>query len=152
VQATTTGVALGANLALGKTAVASSGGGASSVTDGNYGTRWQAATINPGEWIYVDLGSDVDVTHVKLVWEAAYATTFDIQVCPASCASGGVDTTTWAWQPAYTATRTLPGPFPYFELLPLTTPVTGEFVRMRANALALAYGASLYELEVYSAP
>jgi hypothetical protein len=152
VQSTTTGSGLGLNLALGKTALASSGGNPGSVTDGDYGTRWQAATVNAGEWIYVDLGSDIDVTDVKLVWEAAYANDFDIQVCPASCVAGGADTTTWARQPAYAATGTLPGPFPYYELLHMTTPVTGEFVRMRANALALPYGASLYEFEVYSAP
>jgi hypothetical protein len=153
VQSTTTGSGLGANLALGKTALASSGGSPSNVTDGNYGTRWQAATINAGEWIYVDLGSDIDVTDVKLVWEAAYANNFDIQVCPASCAGGSADSTTWLWQAAYSATRTLPGPFPYYELLHLQTPITGEYVRMHANVAALPpYGASLYEFEVYSAP
>ena len=53
---------------------------------------------------------------------------------------------------AYSADRTLTGPFPYFELIALTTPTTGQFVRMRATARGSIYGNSLWEMEVYSAP
>ncbi|MEI9940705.1 MAG: fibronectin type III domain-containing protein [Pseudomonadota bacterium] len=155
---TIAGTYVGPNLAIGKTAVASSATGdvASRAIDGNTGTRWQAGTTAANEWIYVNLGDGVtaNFTHVKLVWESAYAKTYDIEVCPANC--DDTDPThpnTWAWQLAYTTptAQTIAG-FPYYQMVQLTTPITGQFIRMKAKTLALAYGASLYEFEVFSAP
>jgi len=155
ISSKTTGTALGPNLALGKTAVASSENGfpASNVTDGNYGTRWQSNFDDP-EWIYVNLGDGnaANITHVKLVWEAAYSKSFDIQVCAATCDDGGTAPDTWAWTTAYSADRSLAGPFPYFELIQLTNPTMGQFVRLRGNSRGTVYGHSLWEMEVYSAP
>ena len=157
---TTTGTAVGPNIALGKTAVASSStADQGKVVDGRIDTRWQAATKTPGEWIYVNLGNgnDVNITHVKLVWEAAYATTFDIQVCPGTCddvAATPVDS--WAWVTAYSSpsVQTLTG-FPNYQMVTLTTPTVGQFIRMKVKTLPTAgavYPASLWEFEVFSAP
>ena len=155
---TTPGTYLGPNLALGKTAVASSQTGdvASRVIDGDIGTRWQANSTNANEWIYVNLGDGVTAkfTHVKLVWENAYAKTYDIEVCAATC--DDMDPThpdTWAWQLAYTtpSAQTLSG-FPNYQMVPLTTQITGQFIRLKAKTLALAYGVSLWEFEPFSAP
>jgi hypothetical protein len=38
-----------------------------------------------------------------------------------------------------------------FQFVQLTTPVTGRFIRMKAKTLAAAYGASLYEFQVFRA-
>ena len=155
---TTSGSYVGPNLAIGKTAVASSATGdvASRAIDGNTGTRWQANSTTANEWIYVNLGDGVSAkfTHVKLVWESAYAKTYDIEVCPADCDDADpTHPNNWAWQLAYTtpSAQTITG-FPNYQMVQLTTPITGQFIRMKAKTLAIAYGASLYEFEVFSAP
>ena len=71
-----------ANLALGKTAVAStsySGLPASNVTDGNINSRW-SSQFSDSEWIYVDLGSVCTINRVVLRWETAYGRGYKIQV------------------------------------------------------------------------
>lgn len=153
---TTTGTQLGNNLSIGKTAVASTATGdvAKNVIDGNIGTRWQANVATAGEWIYVNLGDGnaVNVTDVKLVWEAAYAKSFDIQLCAATCDDMGGAVDGWAWSTAYNGPSATLAGFPYYQLVHFTTPGIAQFVRMKAKTLGSAYGASLYEFEVYSAP
>jgi hypothetical protein len=144
-------------LALNKSAVASSKqSDAAKVLDGNVTTRWQAATTANSEWIYVNLGDGnaQNITHVKLVWEAAYATSYDIQVCAATCDDDtAITADNWAWVTAYNGpTATLSG-FPNYQLVALTTPTVGRFIRMKPKTLASSqYGASLWELEVFSQP
>ncbi|MET0795069.1 MAG: fibronectin type III domain-containing protein [Polyangiaceae bacterium] len=152
---TTTGPNVGSNLALNKTAVASSAKTDSGkVLDGSVTTHWQAASTATTEWIYVNLGegNSQNITHVKLVWESAYATSFDIQVCDAACddnATLAVDS--WAWVTGYSgSTATLSG-FPNYQFVTLTTPTTGQFIRMKPKTLSGASGASLDEFEVFSA-
>lgn len=51
-------------------------------TDGNPETRWSVDRTQrdrPDSWIAVDLGSEVTVAGVRLLWEAAYATRYVIQ-------------------------------------------------------------------------
>ncbi len=47
-------------------------------TDGNLSTRWASDWSDP-QWIQVDLGQVTAVNHIQLVWEAAYATAYQIQ-------------------------------------------------------------------------
>ncbi|WP_239119396.1 discoidin domain-containing protein, partial [Planotetraspora thailandica] len=72
-------------LSQGKTATASSqenaATSASAAVDGNSGTRWSSAFSDP-QWLQVDLGASATVSQVVLNWEAAYASTFRIQVSP----------------------------------------------------------------------
>jgi hypothetical protein len=75
------------NLALNKTATASSTSGNNS--PGNvtspatwrnyYNTKWVSASSDP-QWITVDLGSAMDVNRVILKWDDNYAKSFKIQV------------------------------------------------------------------------
>jgi hypothetical protein len=75
------------NLALHKTATASSVSGshaASNVTDSstwqNYmKTRWTSDASDP-QWVMVDLGSAMEVSRVILKWDSSYAKSFKIQV------------------------------------------------------------------------
>jgi hypothetical protein len=73
----------GTNLALGKTATASStdnsAGQPSNAVDGRLDTRWSSA-YQDNQWIQVDLGAVTTFDRVILVWETAYASEFDIQV------------------------------------------------------------------------
>jgi hypothetical protein len=151
----TTGTYLGPNLALGKTAVASSvynGANAANVNDNNFGSRWQGVFGTQTEWIYIDLGSaTVKPTAVELVWEAAYSTTFDIQVCTANCTGATVDN--WGWVTVVSPTNTFPNN-PYYQMIaiPPASQVAGQYIRMKSKTLkqqGVAYGPSLYEFEVF---
>ena len=74
-----------ANLALNEPAVASSSRrnlfSASAVFDGNLSTYWASEFSDP-QWVYVDMGANYTVDHVKLRWSSAYATAYKIQVSP----------------------------------------------------------------------
>ena len=82
------------DLALGKTATASSESGtnvAASVTKAttyqNYtATRWESAASDP-QWIMVDLGSATEINRVVLKWYTDYGKAFKIQT--------STDSTTW---------------------------------------------------------
>src|SRR5258708_27459422 len=61
------------NIALNKTATASSVTGtntANFAVDGNGGTRWESAYSDP-QWIQVDLGSRPGIRHVRKEWRTA---------------------------------------------------------------------------------
>ena len=82
------------DLALGKTATASSESGANAAagvtkatTYQNYtATRWESAASDP-QWIMVDLGSAMEVNRAILKWYTDYGKAFKIQV--------STDSTTW---------------------------------------------------------
>jgi hypothetical protein len=73
----------GTDLALGKTATASSvdnsGDGPGNAVDGNPGTRWSSA-YEDNQWIQVDLGSVATFDQVVIVWEQADALNYAILV------------------------------------------------------------------------
>lgn len=48
--------------------------------DGSLSTRWASAEGVDPQWIYVDLDSTATITQVKLYWEVAYASAYQIQV------------------------------------------------------------------------
>lgn len=153
--ATTTGPAVGNNLALNKTAVASSDKTDSpKVVDGSVTSHWQAATTATSEWIYVNLGdgNDANITHVKLVWESSYATSFDIQVCAASCDDDSTVTVdNWAWTTAYSGSVAPLSGFPNYQFVTLTTPTFGQFIRLKPKTLSGSTGPSLDEFQIFSA-
>jgi beta-glucosidase-like glycosyl hydrolase len=124
------------NAALGRPAVASSvqdaGFPASAAVDGNPATRWSSAFSDP-QWLRVDLGSVVTICQVVLVWEAAYATAFQIQT------SAGAD---GPWTTIYSTTSGTGGT----QTLDVTG--SGRYVRMLGTARATGWGYSLWELVV----
>jgi glucose/arabinose dehydrogenase/type 1 glutamine amidotransferase len=102
--------------------------------DGNLtGTRWSSAASDP-QWIYVDLGSTVNVSRVVLTWEAAYATAYQIQTSP--------NASTWT-----TIYSTTTGNGATDDLTGLSG--SGRYVRMNGTARATVWGYSLWELQVY---
>jgi F5/8 type C domain len=132
--ASTTGTV---NLALNKAAVASSleGGtyAASKAFDGNTSTRWSSQFADP-QWVYVDLGARYNVSRVKLIWEAAYSTSYKIQVSN--------DATMWT-----DIYSTASGKGGTVDLSSVTG--VGRYVRMYGSARGTVYGHSLWEMEVY---
>lgn len=53
--------------------------------DGDEGTRW-GSNHTDDEWLVVDLGEDCLVSRVDILWEAAYASRYDIQLAADGCA------------------------------------------------------------------
>ena len=125
------------NLALNKTAVASSVEGtartAAQAVDGSMATRWASQPGIDPQWIYVDLGKTYQIDQVVLKWETAFARAFQVYVSSdgynwtniysASYGDGGTDT--------------------------INTAAQGRYVMVYGNRRGTAYGYSLWELEVY---
>jgi hypothetical protein len=126
-------------LSQGKPAVASSTESAafpaSSAVDGDPGTRWSSAFSDP-QWLQVDLGRFATVTQVRLRWETAYATAFQIQV------SGDAS----SWTPIFATTTGTGG------TQTLAVNGSGRYVRMFGTARATQWGYSLFEFEVFGVP
>ncbi|MFC1411395.1 discoidin domain-containing protein [Streptacidiphilus sp. N1-12] len=138
VGGTTPGTCGTTNAALNHTATASStenaGTPASAAFDGNTGTRWSSAFSDP-QWVQVDLGSSQSICQVVLQWEAAYASSFQIQVS---------DTGTGGWTNIYSTTTGTGG------TQTLNTTGTGRYIRMNGTARGTAYGYSLWEFQVHT--
>ncbi|MET8527508.1 ThuA domain-containing protein [Micromonospora sp. NPDC005172] len=126
----------GTNLAKGKPARASSYEGAfvaANAFDGVAGTRWGSSFGDP-QWIDVDLGATYALSRVKLTWEAAYGSAYQIQT-----STDGV---------TFTTIRTVTGGDGGVDDLTGLTG-SGRYVRLLGTARGTAWGYSLYEFEVY---
>lgn len=123
------------NLALNKTATASSfSSDTQKSVDGNLATRWGSAYLN-NEWYKVDLGASMTVDKVVINWEAAYDSEYSIQtstddstyttVYSTTTGDGGIDTITFA-------------------------PITARYVKILLTTRATIWGSSFWELEVFN--
>lgn len=127
------------NLALGKTTACSGSESANTsadkVTDGLLDTRWSSRFMD-GEWITIDLEKLYLINRVKLYWENAYATHFDIQL-----SEDGVN-----FVNAYTATNAKGG---IQDIILPEGPTKARYVRIYCHKRNTGYGSSLWEVEVY---
>ena len=121
------------NLSLGKTVVASSGSNTGRVNDNDESTRWSASNSN-NQWIYIDLGAPMTVSRVEILWEAAYARTFRIEV--SNDASN--------WTSVFRTEDSLGG----LETV-VFNPVEARYVRMFGEVRALNYGMSIWEYRIF---
>ena len=129
------------NLALGKTAVASSTNTgnygqalpAGAINDGNMGTRWGSQYSDP-QWVYIDLGSTYNINEVKLFWETAYGKAYQIQV------SNDANNWTTIYSTSYGTGGTN-------DLTGLSG--SGRYVRMYGTARGTVWGYSIWEMQVY---
>ncbi|RKN37225.1 discoidin domain-containing protein [Streptomyces hoynatensis] len=102
-------------------------------TDGDRATRWASDWSDP-QWLQVDLGRVTELHHVQLIWEAAYARAYQVQVSDdgsgwrtvheVGAGQGGVDTA--------------------------EVTGSGRYVRVLATQRGTGYGYSLYEFGVYA--
>ncbi len=126
------------NLALGKTATCSGSEGdgtnASKAVDGLLDSRW-SSRFQDNEWICIDLGADYDLSRVKLYWESAYATSYEIQT-----STDGVTFST-----VYANTQSTGGT----QDITLPADSHGRYVRVLCLTRNTGYGSSLWEIEVY---
>ena len=109
---------------------------AAAAVDGDTTTRWSSDHSDP-QWIYVDLGTNYNITRVKLDWETAYAQAYQIQVSN--------DTTNWTT--IYSTTNGVGG---VNDLMGLSG--SGRYVRMYGTVRGSIYGYSLWEFGVYTTP
>jgi hypothetical protein len=107
---------------------------AAKATDGDEGTRWSSAFSDP-QWIAVDLGRPATINRVRLLWEAAYASAYRVQVSPDGA----------AWTDVY-ATEDGGGESETVKF----APVSARFVRMYGTKRGTEFGYSLFSLEVYA--
>lgn len=125
------------NVAKGKSAYSSSEENAGTLTvnatDDDTTTRWGSAHTDD-EWIYVDLGKEYDINSVEIVWEAAHASSYDIQVSD--------DATIW------TTVKSVSGCAGGTDLQKVSA--TARYVKIQGRTRSSAYGYSLYELRVYA--
>ncbi len=105
---------------------------AANAVDNSYSTRWSSAYSDP-QWIMVDLGATYNVSRVKITWEAAYASEYQIQVSN--------DASTWT---SIFSTTTGTG-----GINDLTVSGTGRYIRMYGTKRGTTYGYSIWVFEVY---
>jgi beta-glucosidase-like glycosyl hydrolase len=105
---------------------------AAAATDGDPGTRWESAYSDP-QWLEVDLGAQQQICNVGLMWEAAYASGFQIQVSN--------DNSTWT--NIYSTTTGTGGS----QSFPVS--VTARYIRMYGTVRATQWGYSILEFDVY---
>lgn len=146
----------GVNLALNKTAVASSieanSVRAELAVDGNPSTHWGSGTTGGPDWIYVDLGSVEEVGLVHILWESQKANSYKVQYAvelPAD-ESGWTsikDSSTW--------------PASIDDNIVLESPVQARYIRVLIpsysssdhgdNGIVDWNSISIHEIEVYGA-
>ena len=134
---TPTATPVGGNLALNKTATASSAIGGNTAANAfdadNANTRWESDYSDP-QWIQVDLGSNYTVSRVVLSWEAAYGKTYQIQT-----STDGTN-----WNTVYSTASSDGG----IDDISFGS-TTARYVRMYGTERGTGYGYSLWEFEVY---
>lgn len=106
---------------------------AARAVDGDEKTRWSSNFADP-QWIEVDLGAVHRIEGVRLNWERAAASSYDIQV--------SADRTSWQTVHSRKGGR---GGVETFTGLK----APGRYVRMLGHARKTEYGYSLWEFEVY---
>ena len=100
-------------------------------------TRW-SSRFQDGEWIAVDLEKCYKLTKVKLFWENAYATSFDIEI-----SDDGENYT-----PVKSVTNAKGG-VQEWDIRVNDEAVEAQFVRISCKTRNTGYGVSLWELEIY---
>ncbi|MBW8040334.1 MAG: cellulase family glycosylhydrolase [Planctomycetes bacterium] len=130
------GVNIALNQPTARSSVENSSYESANAVDGSGSTRWSSQFSDP-QWIYVDLGAQKAVDSVRLNWEAAYGTSYQIQVSDDAS----------AWTDVYSTSSGNGG----IEDIDLGGVVT-RYVRMYGTQRATSYGYSLWEFEVYGSP
>ncbi|MFH9819782.1 discoidin domain-containing protein [Streptomyces sp. NPDC017230] len=102
-------------------------------TDGRTDTRWASDWSDP-QWIQVDLGTATPIRKLQLVWDPAYAKSYDVQVSD--------DGTTWR-----TVHTTSAG---NGDVDTIDVTENARHVRLHLTARGTGWGYSLHEFGVYS--
>lgn len=102
-------------------------------TDGRADTRWASDWSDP-QWIQVDLGAPTPIRKLQLVWDPAYAKSYDVQVSD--------NGTTWRTVHTTTAGNG--------DIDTIDVAETARYVRLHLTARGTGWGYSLHEFGIYS--
>ncbi|MCM3302239.1 discoidin domain-containing protein [Streptomyces pseudogriseolus] len=101
-------------------------------TDGRADTRWASDWSDP-QWIQVDLGSATPVRKLQLVWDPAYAKSYEVQVSD----NGS------AWRTVHSTTTGND------DIDTIDVAATARHVRLHLTARGTGWGYSLHEFGIY---
>ncbi|MEV5336557.1 discoidin domain-containing protein [Streptomyces werraensis] len=101
-------------------------------TDGRADTRWASDWSDP-QWIQVDLGSATPVRKLQLVWDPAYAKSYEVHI-----SDNGT-----AWRTVH-STTTGNG-----DIDTIDVAATARYVRLHLTARGTGWGYSLHEFGIY---
>ena len=107
---------------------------ASLAVDGNAGTRWESAHGENNKTLTIDLLAIYKLTEIVINWEAAFASSFNIQV--------STDKTNWTTVQSNTSGKN-------GEQKITVNNVNARYVRINCLERATGYGFSIWEIEVY---
>lgn len=128
---------LASNIALNKPVTVSStetgANVASNAVDGNNTTRWSSVYSDP-QWVYVDLLDRYNISEINILWEAAYASDYQIQVSE--------DASNWSTVKTVSGNTAIVNEHAEVN-------ATGRFLRIYGIGRATNWGYSIYELEVF---
>ena len=116
----------------GSSATASSGE-AESAIDGNEGTRWESAKTDDETWT-LNMGQARVFNTVKILWEAAYCTEFEL-----SYSNDGEN-----WTSLYTETNLTKAGWQTIKV----NKTTAQYIQYHGTKRATVYGQSFYEFQV----
>lgn len=127
------------NIALGKTAYESSheneGSLIKHLTDGDVNTRWGSQHTD-NEWCYIDLGKEAYISSTAILWEAAFASSYEIQI--------SADGKTWETVKTVTG---ITNSSRVNDRQQINT--TTRYIRMNGLTRGTQYGYSIYEFQVF---
>ncbi|GIJ49295.1 hypothetical protein Val02_61810 [Virgisporangium aliadipatigenens] len=106
---------------------------ASNAVDSSTTTRWASAYADP-QWIQVDLGGTYTVSRVRLLWEAAYGSAYQIQSSPDGA----------TWSTVRTVTGANGGEDDHTGLN-----ASARYVRILGTSRGTQWGYSLYQFQVF---
>lgn len=123
--------------------------------DGDPEERWGSHHTDD-EWLVVDLGEDCLISRAELLWEAAYASRYELQTAPDGCRmtqleveyAGQRHTVTVPADDQWTTVVTEQASGPGMKST-LMNNANGRYVRMRGLQRGTDYGYSLYEISIY---
>jgi hypothetical protein len=124
---------------------------APNAVDGMLSTRWESVQADP-QWLDVDFGAPVFIGEVDILWEAACAKNYDLEI-----SSNG---TTWTTIPngtisgnttAASVVGANPTPPTDWSKAVVTKPLaaSGRYLRMNGTVRCTTYGYSIWELRAY---
>jgi len=126
------------NIAFQKTVTVSSvqaiGTPGEAATDGIAGSRWASEQGIDPQWLSIDLGSVVPISRVRILWEAAYAKNYELQV--------STNGNTWSSLRTITNNTSVDN-----NITGLNG--SGRYLRIWGTARGTVWGYSIYEVEVY---
>lgn len=101
--------------------------------DGVSTTRWSSA-FQDGQWWQVDLQHQILPSTINIVWEAAYAKSFNVQISADNV----------SWKPYYTNTAFTGGT----SSITNSNALSGRYLKVNCVQRATAYGSSFYAFNV----